>query len=149
MIFLVTPGTLYHLNLLLLGRLGLYSGIDSRISDDFGVYEDTMTFDKPIKVELTSIGVSNAQITWEPTSTSSYEVQWGQSTTTPIGSPTTIVSANQFNLTSLAPNSTYTFRVQYLGTGNTSEWSEYVTIETDCGALAPWNFESSDWVIAF
>ena len=45
----------------------LYSGLDSRISiDDFSVYEDTMTCDKPIKVELTSIGVSNAQITWSP-----------------------------------------------------------------------------------
>ena len=132
----------------------LYSGIDSRISiDDFSVYEDTMTCDKPIKVELTSIGVSNAQITWEPTSASSYEVQWGQSTTAPIGSPTTIVSANQFSLTSLAPNSSYTFRVRGIcSSGNVSEWSEFITIETDCGAfLAPWNedFESSDWVVPF
>ena len=54
-----------------------------------------MTCDKPIK-KLNSLQIGGEEVHklhGSPQSASSYEVQWGQSTTAPIGSPTTIVSA--------------------------------------------------------
>jgi PKD repeat protein len=130
---------------------GFNSGLNARASiDDFTVTEDTSSCDKPIKVVILSNGVSAATMGWDTTSATNYQVQWAQGALVPSSGTTSITSSNQFSISNLAPNSSYTFRVRGIcGSQDTSEWSEYVTIETDCGAfLAPWDedFESNDWV---
>ena len=130
---------------------GFNSGLNARASiDDFTVTEDTSSCDKPIKVVILSKGVSAATIGWGTTSATNYQVQWAQGSSVPSSGTTSITSSNQFSISNLAPNSSYTFRVRGIcGSQDTSVWSEYVTIETDCGAfLAPWDedFESNDWV---
>ena len=130
---------------------GLNLGGNSRVSiDDFAVNEDTISCDKPIKVRVTSLGVTSAQLAWDTTGAGLYQVQWGNGTTAPTQGTTSSLSSNQFSLSNLTSNSSYTFRVRSIcGVGDTSTWSEYVTIETGCGALlAPWEetFEGSDWV---
>ena len=130
---------------------GLNSGSNSRISiDDFAITEDTLSCKKPIKVRLTALSLGNAQITWDTTGATYYQVQWSQGTTAPNTGNIALVTNNQYNLNGLAPNSSYTLRVRSLcGTSDTSAWSEFITIETLCGYfIAPWSedFEGNDWV---
>jgi PKD repeat protein len=130
---------------------GLNSGSNSRISiDDFAITEDTLGCKKPIKVRLTALSLGNAQITWDTTGATYYQVQWSQGTTAPNTGNIALVTNNQYNLNGLAPNSSYTLRVRSLcGTSDTSAWSEFITIETLCGYfIAPWSedFEGNDWV---
>ena len=95
------------------------------------------------------MNLSTAQVTWDTTGASDYEIQWAQGTTAASGS-TAIISTNSYNLTGLAPNTTYTLRVRSIcGTNDTSAWSSNLTITTSCGSfVAPWveTFEGSDWV---
>ena len=130
---------------------GLNQGNNSRISiDDFAVTEDTLACKKPNKVRLTSLNLGNAQIAWDTTGSTYYQVQWAQGTAVPTNGNIALVTNNQYNLNGLAPNSSYTLRVRSLcGSSDTSAWSEYITIETLCGYFtAPWSedFEGSDWV---
>ena len=130
---------------------GLNQGSNSRISiDDFAITEDTLGCKKPIKVRLTALSLGNAQITWDTTGATYYQVQWSQGTTAPNNGNIALVTNNQYNLNGLAPNSSYTLRVRSLcGTSDTSAWSEFITIETLCGYfIAPWSedFEGNDWV---
>ena len=116
--------------------------------DDFSVAEDTFSCSNPINFQLVSLNLSSAQVTWDTTGASDYEIQWAQGTTAASGS-TAIISTNSYNLTGLASNSTYTLRVRAIcGSNDTSAWSTNLTITTSCGAfVAPWieNFEGSDW----
>jgi len=130
---------------------GLNQGSNSRISiDDFAITEDSLSCKKPIKVRLTALSLGNAQITWDTTGATYYQVQWSQGTTAPNTGNIALVTNNQYNLNGLAPNSSYTLRVRSLcGTSDTSAWSEFITIETLCGYFtAPWSedFEGNDWV---
>ena len=117
--------------------------------DDFSVAEDTLSCSNPINFQLVSLNLSTAQVTWDTTGASDYEIQWAQGTTAASGS-TAIISTNSYNLTGLAPNTTYTLRVRSIcGTNDTSAWSSNLTITTSCGSfVAPWveTFEGSDWV---
>ncbi len=129
---------------------GFNQGQNSRISiDDFEVSEDTLSCDKPIKVRLTSLSLSTAFIEWDANAPN-YQIEYAQGTSAPLGGTTAVVANNQYTLTSLVPNSDYTFRVRSLcSTGDTSAWSEYITIETQCGYFsAPWSedFENSSWI---
>ena len=130
---------------------GFNQGQNSRISiDDFEVSEDTLSCDKPIKLRLSNLALSTAFIQWDANSASTYQIQYAVGTSAPSGGTTAVVSNNQYTLTSLTPNSDYTFRVRSIcGTSDTSAWSEYITIETQCGFFsAPWSedFENSSWV---
>ena len=125
-------------------------GSYSRVGlDDLSVTEDTSSCSSPLNLQLVSLGISTAQVTWDTTGASNYQVQWAQGTTAVSGN-TTIVSNNSYNLSGLASNSTYTLRVRAIcGTNDTSGWSTNLTVTTSCGAfLAPWveDFEGSDWV---
>ena len=117
--------------------------------DDFSVAEDTFSCSNPINFQLVSLNLSSAQVTWDTTGASDYEIQWAQGTTAASGS-TAIISTNSYNLTGLASNSTYTLRVRAIcGINDTSAWSSNLTITTSCGSfVAPWveTFEGSDWV---
>lgn len=128
------------------------NGANCRTSlDDFKVDEWDGSCRTPRNVRIVTTGVSNALISWEGTNASStYEVQYASGSSTPSSGVTSVVSGTSFNYSGLAPNSTYTLRVRSIcGIGDTSAWSGYVTIQTDCGVFpAPWSedFSGADWV---
>ena len=128
------------------------NGANCRTSlDDFKVDEWDGNCRKPRDIRITSTSVSSAVISWEGTNSSStYQVQYASGSTAPTNGATTIVTGNTFNYSGLAPNSNYTVRVRSIcGAGDTSLWSGFVTIQTNCGVFpAPWteDFSGASWV---
>jgi PKD repeat protein len=128
-----------------------FNGANCRASlDDLSITEWDGSCRVPLDLRIASKGVANAVVEWRtlhPQST--YEVQYAQGNGVPSSGTTSIISGTTFNYTGLAANSTYTLRVRAIcAPGDTSDWSSYITIQTDCGVFAaPWeeDFEGNNW----
>lgn len=128
-----------------------FNGANCRASlDDLSVAEWDGSCRVPLDLRIASKGVANAVVEWRTLNPqSTYEVQYAQGNGVPSSGTTSITSGTTFNYTGLASNSTYTLRVRAIcAPGDTSDWSSYITIQTDCGVFAaPWeeDFEGSNW----
>lgn len=128
-----------------------FNGANCRASlDDLSITEWDGSCRVPLDLRIASKGVANAVVEWRTLNPqSTYEVQYAQGNGVPSSGTTSIISGTTFNYTGLAANSTYTLRVRAIcAPGDTSDWSSYITIQTDCGVFAaPWeeDFEGNNW----
>ena len=128
-----------------------FNGANCRASlDDLSITEWDGLCRVPLDLRIASKGVANAVVEWRTLNPqSTYEVQYAQGNGVPSSGATSITSGTTFNYNGLAANSTYTLRVRAIcAPGDTSDWSSYITIQTDCGVFtAPWeeDFEGNSW----
>jgi PKD repeat protein len=128
-----------------------FNGANCRASlDDLSITEWDGSCRVPLDLRIASKGVANAIVEWRTLNPqSTYEVQYAQGNGVPSSGTTSIISGTTFNYSGLAANSTYTLRVRAIcAPGDTSDWSSYITIQTDCGVFAaPWeeDFEGNNW----
>jgi len=128
-----------------------FNGANCRASlDDLSVTEWDGSCKVPLDLRIASKGVVNAVVEWRTLNPqSTYEVQYAQGNGVPSSGTTSIISGTTFNYSGLVSNSTYALRVRAIcAPGDTSDWSSYITIQTDCGVFAaPWeeDFEGNNW----
>ena len=102
----------------------------------------------PTGLTATSVTASSANLGWTEAGTATvWDVEWGTFGFTPTGTPTITNSTNTQPISSLSPNTTYSFYVRAnCGAGGYSTWSGPFSFTTSCVAdNVPYtqNFESA------
>jgi len=132
----------------------LSNGINCRTSlDDIRVEEWDGSCRTPVDLRILSAGLTSAQVGWKTNDAqATYQVQFTSGQASPAGGASAITTIPTYTLTGLSPNSFYTLRVRSIcAAGDTSDWSGFITIRTDCGVFtAPWSedFEGNSWVVS-
>ncbi len=90
----------------------------------------------PINLTAAAITDTSATVSWTSTATS-FDIEYGAVGFTPTGTPTVAGQANNYQITGLTPNTSYSYYVRAIcgGTNGTSTWSGPFTFKTECSAV--------------
>ena len=118
-------------------QVGVHSSNMAMWIDNIVIYQAS-NCEAPIALTATTISTSIATVTFIPRDNNSqWEYVVCDESASPNSQSPTSISSTDFVLTNLTPGQTYRIYVRTVcGTGYYSEWSEPLTITTDCGTIS-------------